>query len=149
MSEETVAKFGEFQDFYKDYETMDLIRAMARLQEAKDNIDAELKGVNREYEYLTKVKIPEAFENDGIKNMSLDGIGRVSLRTDIYASIKAGHKEEALRWLSDIGSESLIQPTVNSSTLKAFLKIRIRKGEDTPEELFNITPYQQATITKT
>jgi hypothetical protein len=142
-------EFNEFMEFYREYDTLELIRAMAKIREQKDAIESEAKAVAREYEFLTKVKIPEAFDNDGIKNMSVDGIGRISLRTDIYASIKAGHKEEALQWLSDIGSEDLIQPTVNSSTLKAFLKGRIKSGEDTPEEFFNITPYQQATITKT
>jgi hypothetical protein len=143
-----VGAYAEWQEFYKEYGTIELVRAMNKIREQKDALELELKETNREFEFLSKVKIPEAFENDKIKNLSVEDIGRISLRTDIYASIKAGHKEEALRWLSDIGSENLIQPTVNSSTLKAFLKGRIRNGEDTPEEFFNITPYQQAVITK-
>jgi len=146
MSDDT--EFGKWAEFYKDHSTMELIRAMAKIREQKDALDEELKGTSREYEYLSKVRIPEAFDNDGIKNMNVEGLGRISLRPDIYASVKAGTKQAAYTWLSDIGSGDLIQDTVNPSTLKAFLKGRIKSGEDIPEEYFNVTAYQQATITK-
>ena len=139
---------AKFQELYSDFTTRELILKMRDLREQKDDMDKELSGVTAEYEYLTKIAIPEKFSEEGIKNMNLEGVGRISLRTDIYASVKADAKARALEWLGDIGSGDLIQPTVNSSTLKAFLKNRIKAGEDIPEDLFNVTPYQQATITK-
>jgi hypothetical protein len=80
--------------------------------------------------------------------MNIDGVGRISLRADIYASVKSGMKETAYTWLSDVGAGDLIQDSVPPSTLKAFLKNRLKAGEDIPEDLFNVTPYQQATLTK-
>lgn len=143
------SEYTAFQNLYSKHTTLELIRAMAKVRGEKDTLDAELSGVSKEYEYLTKIAIPEAFENDGIKNMNVEGLGRVALRADIYASIKAGQKEAAYQWLSDIGSGDLIQPTVPPSTLKAFIKARIKKAEELPDDLFNITPFQQASITKT
>lgn len=138
----------KFQKIYESMTTLELIRAMAKVRAEKDNLDMELKGVTAEHEYLSKIAIPEKFAGEGIKNMRVEGIGRISLRPDIYASVKAGRKERAYLWLKDIGSGSLIQDSVPPSTLKAFLKARIISGDEIPEDLFNATAYTVATITK-
>lgn len=142
------SEYAKFAEVYAGHTAVDLIRAMARLREEKDRIEDEAKGVSREYEYITKVAIPEKFAEDGVTLMKVDGIGRCNLTADIFASVKAGMKEKAYLWLSDVGSGDLIQPSVNSSTLKAFLKGRMKKAEEIPEDLFNVTPFQQARITK-
>lgn len=134
--------------FYEGYTTLDLIRRFAKLQQQKEAMDTEVKNLGQEIDYLAKVAIPTHFTDEGIKNMNVEGLGRVSLRSDIYASIKAGMKDQLFRWLDDIGSKDLIQPGVNPSTLKAFIKERIKKGEDYPEDFVNVTAYQQASITK-
>jgi hypothetical protein len=141
-------EFAAFAKLYGDYSTLDLITAMVRLREQKDNAEEHAKAIAREYEFITKTAIPEKFAEDGIKNINVEGIGRVQLRADIYASVKSGAKEQAYAWLSDVGSGDLIQPSVPPSTLKAFLKGRLKAGEDIPEELFNVNPFQQASITK-
>ena len=148
MNEESDGEFAAFAKLYSEHTTLELITAMARLREQKDNADEHAKAVAREYEFITKTAIPEKFAEDGIKNINVEGIGRVQLRADIYASVKSGAKEKAYAWLSDIGSSDLIQPTVPPSTLKAFLKNRMKAGEDIPEELFNVNAFQQASITK-
>lgn len=138
----------DWATFYANSTTLELIRAMHKVRKQKDDLDYELKSTTAELEFLAKIAIPEKFAEEQIKNMNVDGIGRVGLRADAYASIKAGLKEKAFEWLSDIGSGDLIQPQVAPSTLKAFLKGRLKAGEDIPEELFNFSPYQTATITK-
>jgi hypothetical protein len=141
--------FAKMAALYEGHSLTELIGAMHRLREQKEALELEIKGVNREYEYVSRTLIPEKFNAEGIKKMDVTGIGRVSLRADIFASIKSGQKESAYQWLSDIGSGDIIQPAVAPSTLKAFLKNRLKSGEDIPEEMFNVTAYQQATITKT
>jgi hypothetical protein len=153
MSEENSVEeefdFAKMAKFYEGFNLVDLIRKMRELRIQKDNMEAELKGIGRELEYVSKNLIPERFNAEGIKKMDVEGVGRVSLRADIYASIKSGQKTTAYQWLKDIGSEDLIQPAVAPSILKAFLKDRLKSGEDIPEDLFNVTPFQSATITKT
>lgn len=142
------SEFAKFAELYSGHSAVDLIKAMARLRAEKDAAEDEAKGISREYKYITEVAIPEKFAEDGVSIMKVDGIGRCNLAADIYASVKAGQKEAAYQWLSDIGSGDLIQPAVPPSTLKAFLKGRIKSAEDIPEEFFNCTPYQVARITK-
>lgn len=143
------AEYAKWQEMYGHMTATELCRAMAKVREQKDDLEAEAAGVAREHEWLSKVAIPDKFAEDGIKNMNIDGIGRINLTADIYASVKAGKKEEAYQWLQDVGSGDLIQPSVPPSTLKAFLKGLVKKGEEVPDSLFNCTPYQMARITKT
>lgn len=141
-------ELAKFAKLYEGHSITELIQALARVRKEKDDAEEEAKTAGREHEYLSKMLIPDRFAEAGIKNMTVEGIGRVNLTADIYASIKAGAKEDAYTWISDIGSGDLIQPSIPPSTLKAFLKNRIKAGEDIPEEYFNCTPFQQARITK-
>jgi hypothetical protein len=139
---------AKWQEFYRGWAPVELSKKFATLRARKEDVEEELSDINSELEYLAKVAIPETFTDQGLKNMNIDGVGRISLRADIYASVKSGMKETAYTWLSDIGAGDLIQDSVPPSTLKAFLKTRLKAGEDIPEDLFNVTPYQQATLTK-
>lgn len=150
MADESVENpYDAFQKLYEGHSTIELIAAMARVRKQKDDLESEVSGIGKELDYLSKVLIPDRFMEEGIRNMNVEGIGRVGLRADIYASIKSGAKDQAYSWLGDIGSGDLIQPGIPPSTLKAFLKARLKAGEDIPEDLFNVTPYQMAMITKT
>lgn len=151
MSDDTVEPVNRtegFKQFYGGYTTIELIRKMSALRRSLDDAKAEVSGLEAETRFLGEVAIPEKFAEDGVKNMNVDGIGRINLRADIYASVKAGQKDAAYTWLGDIGAGDLIQPSVNSSTMKAFLKNRLKLAEDIPEDLFNVTPYTLAVITK-
>lgn len=134
--------------FYEGYNALELIRAMDRIRVQKDTIEAEFKMTAAEYEYLSKTAIPEAFEREGIKNMNVEGVGLVKLTADIYASIKSGAKDKLFQWLRDSGFGDLIVDSVAPSTLKSFLKGRIKAGDEYPEEFVNVTPYSRASITK-
>jgi len=149
MSDEEQSPQSRWADKYKGKPTLDLIHAMSHLRADKDELEDKVSAANSELEYLAKVAIPDRFTEEGIRNMVVDGVGRVGLRANIYASIKAGCKDQAYQWMRDVGLGDLIQPSVNASTLKATLKNRIKSADDIPEDLFNVTPYQQATITKT
>lgn len=126
----------------------DLILAMNSAQINKDAIDEVSKKANAEFDYLRLVLVPNKMDEDGVSNLTLDGIGRVGLTADAYVSIKSGMKGEAYRWLEDTGRGSLITPSVNSSSLKAAVKAALVKGEEIPESLFNVTPFTRASITR-
>ena len=80
--------------------------------------------------------------------MKVEGVGRVGLTSDLYASIAPDQKGAAYEWLSDNGHGDVVQPTVNSSTLKALMKSIIKSGKEIPSELFKVTPFTRASITK-
>lgn len=142
--EENVA----FEDEYKGLDTLSVIREMKAVQAKKEELDEALSLVNKRYDYIRLQVIPNRFDNEGITNMKVEGVGRVQLTGDLYTSIKAGQKEAAYQWLSDTGHGDVIQPNINPSTMKAMIKAMIGKGEEIPEEFFTVTPFTRASITK-
>ena len=126
----------------------EVIEMMHQKRQALDVAKAAVSILQDDFDTLAKSIVPEAMENAGMEQVVVAGIGRVNLRADIYTSIPAEMKQEAYQWLSDNGREGLITQTVNASTLKAGIREAIKKGEEFPEDLFKVTPYTMAVITK-
>lgn len=136
---------------YSKYDIMtptELVRAMAEVQKLKEAKDEELKAINAEFDFLRLIKIPNTFEAHEIKNMSLDGVGRCQLTSDMHASIAADQKEAAYQYFRDLGKGSLITESINPSTLKATLKSMLKAGEEIPTDIFKVSPFTRASITK-
>lgn len=133
---------------YDGMSLVDLVKKMRAGELAKEEQEAKLKDINRHLDHLRIVKIPSKMEEDGVENMRVEGIGRVQLTSDMYVGIQSGHQEAAYQWLSDTGRGDLIRDNVNPSSLKAALKEAIRKGEEIPEDIFRISPFTRASITK-
>lgn len=137
----------DYRNFVGSYTLNEMIEEMHEVAKVKEKLEAQLAEVNKAYDFLRITLIPEKMNSDGVRTVTLGNIGRVSLTADVYASIVAGMKEDAYNWLQDTGHGDLIQPYVQPSTLKAMLKKALEKGEDIPETLFKVTPYQRASIT--
>lgn len=138
----------EARNAYQTWELLALIKEMKSYSEKKEALEDELKIINARYDVLRLEAIPERMDSDGVENLRVEGIGRVSLTADMFVSIKGGGKQGLYEWLDGHGLGDLIQPTVNASTLKAFVKRRIKEGKDYPEEFLNVTPVTRASITK-
>lgn len=121
---------------------------MRVLQERKDALEADLTAVNKELDFIRTKAIPELMESMELRNVTIEGIGRVQLASDIYASTRDGQKDAAMRWLRDLGYENMIQETYNSSSLKALLRRMLAEGVDIPDDIFNVTPFTRASIVK-
>jgi len=128
------------------------VKALAlRMRQLKDRIDElskEKTSMQKEFDLIRKSLLPERMEDEGIQNLTLKGIGRVSLRPELYVSIPADSKPLAYEWLKEHGYASLVTPYVQPSTLKAWAKEQIEHGVELPEDLFVVSPYTMATITK-
>jgi hypothetical protein len=133
---------------YDNMNLIELIKEMRRIQSEKEEVESDLKQYNKHFDFLRITKIPQVMEDEGIKNMNVEGVGRVSLTADMHVSVKAEMKDAFYIWLRDNGREDLIQPTVNSSTLKATVKNMVKKGEEIPDDLLNVSPFTRASITK-
>lgn len=131
--------------------TMTIAEMAEQMKEIKGMLDeaARIKtALQTKFDALRIDIVPEAMESMGIESTNITGVGRLSVTADMRVSIPSGGNEEALKWLRDSGFGDLIKPGVNSSTLKAFVKEQIKKGNPIPEKLFNIYPFMRATITK-
>lgn len=144
----TLEENSVFESDYSGLETLDLVRAMGNLQTIKDALEAELSALNKRYDYVRFVAVPSRFDAEGIVNMKVEGLGRVQLASDLYASIKSDKKEEAYQWLSDTGHGGAIQPSIHPSTFKAMIKAMMLNGEEIPEDMFTVTPFTRASIVR-
>lgn len=137
-------KFVKFDDL----SLIELVHEMANVRAKKDSLEATLKEVNEEFDFLRITKIPTVMNDEGVDRISVSGVGRVSITADLHVSIKADKKEAFYDWLRDNGRTDLISETVNASTLKATVKNMYKTGEVVPEELLNVSPFERASITK-
>lgn len=138
---------NEFAE-YDELPLIELIKEMYIIQGEKEDVEGDLKNLNKHLDFLRFTKIPQVMEDQGIKNISVEGVGRVSLTADMHVSVKAEMKEMFYTWLRDNGRQDLIQPTINSSTLKATVKNMVKTGEEIPDDLLNVSPFTRASITK-
>jgi len=138
-----------YREEYSDKTPVELAAAMHDVAAEIAIIDEHRKKRAAEYDAIRKYLLPERMEDEGLSNMKITGIGRISLRTDVYASILAVNKDVAYDWLRGTGHGGIIKETVHAGTLKALMKTIIKEGGDLPpEEIVKVQPYTIAVLTK-
>jgi len=115
-----------------------------RLEAAK----ATATEIQKEFDNLRQVIIPDEMDAAGISSANFPGIGRLTLTADLFAGIQPDQQRAAYQWLIDNGHPDLIKKYVHPSTLKAFIKEQIEAGVIFPDTIFKATPYQRASVTK-
>lgn len=138
---------------WKKYDSMSIIELANELNRVRGELDAlkEVKSpLEKLHQFLKETKIPEKMDDEGISTMTIDGLGRLGLTSDLYARIPAESREGAWKWLRDHNHGDIIKETVNAGTLKAVMKSILKDPEQVqpPEELFKLTPVSRASITK-
>ena len=128
------------------------IKDVAFLMKRFQDLDGLSKDIKAQFyklfDFIRIGVLPDKMESEGYEGgLKITGLGRISLTSDVHASIPAENKNDAYLWLSDHGHD-LVTETVNASSLKALAKRLMRDGEPLPEELFKITPFTRASITK-
>lgn len=121
---------------------------MKELQGQKDKLETELSDINKELDVIRTKKIPELMESMELRNVTIEGLGRVQLAADIYASTREGQKEAAMTWLRDCGYSNMITETYNASSIKALFRRLMADGADIPDDIFNVQPFLRASIVK-
>lgn len=136
---------------YKKFDGITLQKAADYQQRAKVLLDAATaikSHYQKIYDHLRLTRVPESMDAEDVNTVTFKEIGRVTLTSDIFASIIKDKKDEAWDWLRDNNHGGIIRETINAGTLKAALKAMIQKGEMPPKDLFKITPFSRASITK-
>ena len=125
------------------------IRAYRMMRDWEDMLAAQLKQMKAVIEEMKLLRLPELFDQYDVKTQTLADTGdRVSISEHVLASIRADMKERAFKWLRDNGHGSLIQETVNSSTLAAFAGTMLEENKEMPDEIFNVSIQQRASLTR-
>ncbi len=140
------------QEFYDSMEGKTFVELASIMNDTRillEEAKAIKVALQKKFDALRLNLIPSAMDDDGITSANIDGIGRIGLTSDLYASIIKDQQSQAFGWLRDHNHGDAVKETVNAGTLKALLKVVIKKGEVTiPEEIFKVTPYSRAAITK-
>lgn len=141
----------ESDRFYKQIDAMpleDVVKLMRDLRSELDTVSAIKSLYEKAHDHLRLNKIPDLMDERGVTSLTLAGIGRVTLTSDLRARIAAADRERAYAWLEENGYGDLIKETVNAGTLKSFCKRRIKDGKELPDDLFKVQPFSRASITK-
>lgn len=139
----------EFRSRYKDANNLvETAKIMASVQRTQERLKEELAVVNAEFDVLRLEVIPGMMEQQGIESLKVEGLGRLGLTGDMYVHIKPGMKDKLFKWLRARKMGALVTEAVNSSTLKSFVKGRMKDGKELPSEFLNVTPFTRASITK-
>lgn len=133
---------------YKDMDLKSMVEYMAAYRAKKAKAVEALAVANAHFDVLRMELIPNKMDEMGVERIAYEGIGRVSLTADVLVSTKTGMRENLFGWLKKRKLNSLIQPSINPSTLKAFVKDRLAKGKEVPSEYLNVTHITRASITK-
>lgn len=135
---------------------VEVIKHFAHLRSAVEQTKTAREAMAGIADNLSRVTIPDIFralrEKTGQKPpFIIEGVGRVTVANKFSASI-VDHpvlgKEPGYDWLRENGHGSLIQNTVNSSTLSAFAKNMLEEnGVELPTDLFKtgVNPYTSIT----
>lgn len=139
---------AEAREKHKGKDLRALVETQALFRDKKAALESDLAKCNAEYDVLRFELVPGKMDEMGIENIKYDDIGRVSLTADLLVSTKPAEKAGLFGWLKKHKLGDLIQPSINSSTLKAFVKGRMKEGKPYPSDFLNITPVTRASITK-
>jgi len=121
------------EEYRKEIEKLslsDTIKEIAKIKAQLEKYKAIKVSYQKKFNLLAEAILVNKMEDEDISNMTVEGVGRVNLTTQIYASIKAANRAEAYQWLKDNGHGDVIINTVNASTLKALVKELTMNGEE-------------------
>lgn len=121
---------------------------MQNLQKSKDLLEEQLSDINKKLDYMRTRTIPDLMTELDLRNATFEGLGRVQLASDVYASTREGRKMDAMVWLRDAGYADMITETYNASSLKALFRRMIADGVEIPDDIFSVTPFVRASIVK-
>ncbi len=124
-----------------------LATRMRAIQARMDDMDIEWKALTKELDEIRLKLIPDLMNEEGIRTVTFDGIGRVQLAADLYVSI-IGNKEETYEWMKYNGYGGVVVEYIHPSTLKATIKEGMKAGREFPEDKFKISPFSRASIVK-
>lgn len=140
-----------YRDKYKNVTDLkELCVCQKRVQERKTKLEEDLKEVNAEFDVLRFERVPEQMENDGVESgVRFTGIGQIVLLPDLRIACNKAQKPGFFAWLKKRRMGDLVQEDINSSTLKAWVKERMKTGKELPpSDLVRVEPVTKASIRK-
>ena len=128
---------------------IELIRHYYQMREANSAIKKAREMLDNLEDHLSHKDIPDAFKRVGVKTITIEDVGRVTVSYKWGCSMADGKKPESLQWLRNSGNGGIIIETVNAQTLAAFAKNEVEThGKTLPDDLFTTSLRPYTSITK-
>jgi hypothetical protein len=125
------------------------IKVQAEVRDELEVMSAIKAELEKRHDWLRTVVTPARMDERGITTVTVAGIGRVTLQDDVFVSVPAEARTQTYTWFDDRGFGDLVTRTINGSTLAAWVRKRIKTGDELPPpELVKVTPYTRAQITR-
>lgn len=125
---------------------IEIIRHYDKLRQTTALIKESREALAQLEEKLSREQVPEVLRAHGIKTITVEGVGRVSLGTRWSASMP--DKQVGFEWLRSNGYGGVIQETVNAQTLGALAKDLNSDGVELPTPIFTTNIMSYTSITK-
>lgn len=126
---------------------LELIETLFEIGKAYDALDVAKKALNNSYDKLSREMVPDAMRAAGVKTVTVEGIGRVTISNRFSVSML--DKIAGIEWLRSHDLGGLVVETVNSSTLAATAKDLLEnKGVELPDNIFKSSTSPYTSITK-
>lgn len=125
-----------------------LLWHFSKLRDAFHRIEEKFDALKDEVESISTRDIPTLFGNHRVRTINIEGIGRCTINTRWFASMRKGLKPSCLDWLRANKADGLIIETVAAPTLTAFAKQSALDGSPLPDDLFDVGTKLNTSITK-
>lgn len=134
-------------EIQKEEDTVQLLKDYKFILDQHETLNAKRKKLFAALEFVSRNVIPEIFMDKGVKSMNLDDIGLFVVGANY--SVKVLDDDKSKEWLKANGGEDLIKQTVNSSSLKAWMKaFKEEKGVSPPDDIYAETQVSYTQIRK-
>lgn len=128
---------------YPEYENLELDQAVEvfnQLNKELEEITEKKTEIQNRYDFVRRAIIPRLMEDKDITSAKFSNIGRgVRIQDEFFVSSREDQREALYQWLVDHGEADMIKPTVNSSTLKAFVSRAMKEGKEYPADHVNVS----------
>lgn len=135
--------------YIKGKSLVDLVKLMNKKRKELEAADERATALQIQFDQMRIDVIPDEMKKAGIETVRVVGVGNVVIGEDMWTHVPADRRQDLHDWMRKNKLGDLITETVNSSTLKAWIKERKEKGGDLPPgDVVVITPYKRASIRK-
>lgn len=111
----------------------ELATELRDLKDQKETLEEQLTAIKARTRAIEVHELPEAMEDQDIDTFKVPGVGRITVKTKVYSSIKADDRQRWHQWLRENGNADIIVDHVWPGTQNVFIKERIDTGQEYPE----------------
>lgn len=104
-----------------DQKVIEFAKEFKRLKDEHDELSAKLKEVSTAWDAV-EAALLDAMVEEGVNSIDLDGIGKLSMRTENFLSVNSANTAQFYEYLKLSGNGALLKESVNPRTLTSWLK---------------------------